>query len=271
MRRITLLVVVLVATLFVGCATSHSPEQNQAYQSHDFTRIWGTSANNLFVVGTGGVILHYNGTGWTETIINSSESFSGVEADTANAFTAIVGLSPVEVYAATFDKRLYHYNGESWRLERGKPIYGRLKTAAAYGDAVLFGSHLGDFVTYDNKTWDVTISSQSINGFNSIIVEGKRVLAGRDKGGIHELRSSGWERLTPEETEIVWGVCIMGEQIFAATDTGLKVLDNDELVFVASDTPMPHLRHVWTTGKMLYAVGAQGEIFSFDGKKATRM
>lgn len=65
--------------------------------------IWGTSANDIFAVGIGGVIVHYNGTRWMQ-----------MDSPTHEHLMDVWGLSSDDVYAVGFDGTILHYDGTDW-------------------------------------------------------------------------------------------------------------------------------------------------------------
>ena len=65
--------------------------------------IWGSSASDIFTVGSDGAVAHYNGSGWSPMV-------SGVEEDLA----AVWGSSGSDVYAVGDNATIIHYDGKSW-------------------------------------------------------------------------------------------------------------------------------------------------------------
>jgi len=71
-----------------------------------FLDVWGTSSNDVFVVGSEGVILHYDGSAW-------HEMDSGTDAN----LNAIWGFSNSDIYAAGCNSTILHYDGNHWSKE----------------------------------------------------------------------------------------------------------------------------------------------------------
>ena len=63
--------------------------------------VWGTSGDDVYAVGSGGVMLHYNGTDWSE-----------VEPNSWIDFQSIYGNSRGNIYAV--GDSVSHYNGSEW-------------------------------------------------------------------------------------------------------------------------------------------------------------
>lgn len=75
--------------------------------TQDLNAIWGTASNNIFAVGRGGTILHYNGSSWTAMASNTTFDLYDVW-----------GTSATNVYAVGSDSSgngyVTRYNGTSW-------------------------------------------------------------------------------------------------------------------------------------------------------------
>ena len=65
--------------------------------------IWGTSSSDLWVVGWGGALLHYDGT-----------SFTQWPSPTDNNFFAVSGTASNDVWAAGSNSTVIHFDGQSW-------------------------------------------------------------------------------------------------------------------------------------------------------------
>jgi hypothetical protein len=87
----------------------------------DLWGVWGSSSRDVFAVGPEGTILHYDGMGW-----------SAMESGTTTTLTAVWGSSPGDVFVTgtTADGlagAVYHYDGEGWTLADSgapDPLYG---------------------------------------------------------------------------------------------------------------------------------------------------
>ena len=65
--------------------------------------IWGSSGNDVFAVGEGGTILHYNGSAWSPMASGTTENLKG-----------IWGSSGSDVFAVGANGVILHYNGSAW-------------------------------------------------------------------------------------------------------------------------------------------------------------
>lgn len=102
--------------------------------------IWGASATNIYVVGGGGYIVHFDGAKVTPM-------YSG----TTTGLDAVWGTSATDVYAA--GGLLLHYDGKSWKKMTSstvKSIYGIWGTSSTNIHAV---GLQGAVAHYDGKAW----------------------------------------------------------------------------------------------------------------------
>jgi len=73
--------------------------------------LWIAGANDIFAVGDFGAILHYNGTAW-----------SAQTTCTNNSLKDIWGFSGSDVYAVGDNGTILHYNGSKWNLENSGSV-----------------------------------------------------------------------------------------------------------------------------------------------------
>jgi hypothetical protein len=69
---------------------------------------WGTSSSNMYSVGDGGTILHFDGTSWTK-----------MQSGTTKELSSIWGTSTTDIWATgynptTAESALVHFDGSSW-------------------------------------------------------------------------------------------------------------------------------------------------------------
>ena len=65
--------------------------------------IWGTSDENIFVVGDNSAMLHYNGKSWSPN-----------KAPKAQDLSKVKGLGPDQVYAVGENGTVIKYDGNEW-------------------------------------------------------------------------------------------------------------------------------------------------------------
>jgi hypothetical protein len=87
--------------------------------------VWGTSEDDVHVVGTKGFMMHFDGKTWTE-----------VKSVTDKHLYAVWGSGPNDVYAAGQDGTMLHFDGTSWKhVETG--VKGHIYDIHGAGGTVL--------------------------------------------------------------------------------------------------------------------------------------
>jgi predicted small lipoprotein YifL len=67
--------------------------------------VWGSSPSNVFAVGAGGNILHYDGKSWSSMLQSTPEDL-----------LAIWGSSATDVFAVGVGGTIVHYDGKGWSM-----------------------------------------------------------------------------------------------------------------------------------------------------------
>ena len=100
----------------------------------DLLAAWG-DGEQLWAVGRGGTILHYDGAGWHTP-----------PSGTTATLNAVFGLSPSDVWAAGDDGTALHFDGETWSVVDRGAYRGSLRAIwAAAKDDVWIGGEDGMF------------------------------------------------------------------------------------------------------------------------------
>jgi len=111
--------------------------------AHD---IWGSSASDLFVVGSAGAITHYDGTVWVS-----------MTSPTTRSLEAVWGSSPTDVWAVGAGGVILHYDGSAWLLD---PALGGTRTHEAVwtsGPDDVWVAGYERILHYDGSTWSETL------------------------------------------------------------------------------------------------------------------
>ncbi len=69
--------------------------------TEDLRGVWANSESDVFAVGNGGAILHYDGIGWTQT-----------DSGKDTVLTSVWGSSETDVFAVGHDGVILRFNGE---------------------------------------------------------------------------------------------------------------------------------------------------------------
>jgi hypothetical protein len=115
--------------------------------------IWGTGSQNIYAVGDNATLLHFDGNTWQQ------ESTPAVETTINN----IWGLGPDNIYAAA-NHMVLHYDGTAWTEVEGLPeasdfydVYGSSPT-----DIYVVGWS-GLIVHFDGESWTTEVSGSGTN------------------------------------------------------------------------------------------------------------
>jgi hypothetical protein len=87
----------------------------------DLAAVWGTAWMNIYAVGEDGVILHFDGTGWSIVAYNSP---------TKPNLHAIVGTSASQIWATGADMFMLEFDGSHW--EQQDTVFGGLVEPGGY-------------------------------------------------------------------------------------------------------------------------------------------
>ena len=195
-----------------------------------FWGVWGSAsvdpgsglANDVFVVGDGNTILHFNGSTWEESmIVLAGEILFDVWGSASVASDS--GLAN-DVYAVGVEGNIFHYNGSTWEPMQSPTteilfdVWGSASVVPDSGlanDVYIVGAE-GTILHYDGRTWE---SMQSPTTKNLFSVWGsapldagsglaKDVFAVGNAGTILHYNGSTWtEMISPTEENLlnVWG------------------------------------------------------------------
>ncbi|HUS31569.1 MAG TPA: hypothetical protein VMZ53_23850 [Kofleriaceae bacterium] len=190
--------------------------------SADLTAVWGAGANDMFAVGTGGTILHYDGAGWSPMVSGTTADLMGISGSsssfalavgangtilqwngvawtpmttgTTERLNAVMVVSPARAFAVGTNDTVLFFDGGSWT---------KLVNAAAPGDEELLAvwanatdvlvagftsNHLGAMVRHYKPDQSWTIAFSEAAGGPIRALSGKAAndvwMAGRNDGSV---------------------------------------------------------------------------------------
>jgi hypothetical protein len=104
--------------------------------------LWGSSSTNVYGVGSGGTVFHYDGNRW-----DSVASTGGPDLN------AVWGSHPSDVYAVGDSGVVLHYNGSDWQTE-DKLTDARLEDISGISlNKVVVVGRQGTILSYDGIQW----------------------------------------------------------------------------------------------------------------------
>ena len=104
--------------------------------------VWGSSTSDVFAVGAGGTILHYDGTDWSEMDNGGFDDY----------MISVTGSSSSDVYAMGSRGFLLHYDGLSWESVPN-PIGSSQCKLWMSGSRDLFAFSYSTIYHFDGASW----------------------------------------------------------------------------------------------------------------------
>jgi hypothetical protein len=230
-----------------------SPEGIYGYDILSF------SAQDIYVVGYKGAIMHFDGYNWQKML-------------TPNRLPiwSIWGPDPNNIYAVGGNGVILYYNGNSWStMDSGTrqwlyDIWGTdMNTIYAVGAGVI--------LKYNGSTWTHMMIGDEYKSFFTIYGNHENdVYAAGDSKRIYHYNGVGWTEIKAVEADQIWGIFTAGMHIFAAgtlVDGHSTTYHFNGLQWV--DTQLPVTTDLWglwgSSENDLYCVGDSGTIVHFDG------
>lgn len=83
--------------------------------AHGIFKVWGSGPSDVYAVGHRGLVLHYDGDGWTELFVGASDDLIAVWGTGPDNVLAVGGRS---------NGIVSHFDGTEWHSERLSPLPG---------------------------------------------------------------------------------------------------------------------------------------------------
>ena len=219
--------------------------------------IWGSSADNLFVVGYDGVVLRYDGSSWRKTNAPTSENLNAVWGTSAN-----------HVVAAGDNGTILVFDGTSWKAQSsGTDAFLLDVWGTSSSDIFAVGSNR-TVLHYDGNSWSTLselVPGPALNGVWG--TSGTDVYATGIGKNLFHYDGVSWDVLPTPATfslSAIWGAG--PSDIFAVGSNGAAIRFNGvdwEVIDVATDL---FFRDLWgRSASEVYASGQNGIIYLWDG------
>ncbi len=213
--------------------------------------IWGSSGNDIFVVGDKGDVLHFDGSTW-----------NSMESGTANWLWGVWGSSPTDVFAVGSHGTILHYNGSVWdSMSSGTDVFLQDVWGTSSDNVFAVGSSK-TILHYDGVNW-TAMDVDAPTGYGGYGIWGDSssdVFVASDQPAIWYYNGSAWSVLNSgldTDLRAIWGST--SSDVFAVGDYGVASYYNG-----ASWTPFntgveKALRGIWGTSTAdIFAVGGGG-------------
>ncbi len=197
--------------------------------------IWGAAWNDVWAVGDGGIVLHFNGAQWQAVSVPTTSQLFDVWGSSANDvwvvgyrivlrwngavwttmstaddYRAVWGTSPTNVYASTDDSigngSIVRWDGIGWTTVYQAPQGIRALHGSGASNIWGVGYYLQNYPRYDGMTWDIyPIGVQSYtNGvWMSSSTSGWIVTA---YFGVLSYNGTTWSAVSSPSTGVAYGV-----------------------------------------------------------------
>ena len=223
----------------------------------DLEDIWGRSANDIYAVGNGGAIFHYNGISWSKVVTTYDDDFNAIWGD--------VGM----VYVVGNNGVVLQYNGYSWsKMFTGttEHLYG----VWGNGRSVFAVGTYGTILKYNGVSW-TEMSSSTTTTLLDIWGNENKMYATGNGGLVLQYNGYDWQpmsKITAYSLRGVWGS--FENDVFAVGDGG-TILHYDGTEWIEMERgKFSSLKGIWGLSEnKVFAAGLQGTIVSYNGSDWT--
>ena len=229
--------------------------------------VFGFSQNNVWAVGVGAIITHWDGTSWRTVSLGSCNNPDCLGITGGEQLAAIWGTSSQDLFAVGDGGVIVHYNGQVWtKMQSGtqlflKDVWGSSSTDV-WATGMDFFSAQWTVPHYDGLTWQPShIDSITYNRPGGVWGTSKdNVYIASD----YVLRFDGqrWNRLTTPNTLYNTGGVegSAANNLFVVGSFGVVLHWNGSTWRQYDELLVPQggrlLERVWTDGKEVFVVGS---------------
>jgi len=218
------------------------------------------SDEDIYVVGYGGSIIHFNGDEW-----------ESVSIPTRMPIWSIWGTRPNEIYAVGGNGTILFYDGAQWTLmDSGTRQW--LYDVWGTDQQTVFAVGAGVILKYENSTWTHMMIGDDRKTFFSIYGNNDHdIYAAGDFGKIYHYNGIGWTEIKSGVSGQIWGIFSSGVHIFAAGSIANEqstVYHFDGIQWHHQELSIKaHLWDIWGSSENdIYLVGDSGNIIQYDGQ-----
>lgn len=221
--------------------------------------VWGSSERDLWAVGSGGVIMHYEGITWKKVPSGVTDDLYGVW-----------GSGPRDVWAVGESGAILHYDGTAWtaqRAARRSPLHSvwgsgpqDVWIVGDQGTILHFQGLAGsDWIETPSRTQSLLLSVWGTGAETTWAVGVQGVILRREGGT--------WVRVQSGTTESLFALTgTRPDALWAVGEHGV-VSHYDGQQWTAATTPTDKtLFGAWSVGTQVWAAGAGGALVSWDGR-----
>ena len=220
--------------------------------------IWPASATDIFAVGDGGTIAHFDGTRW-----------SRMGSPVSDALKRVAGRSGTDVFAVGFGGTL-HYDGTGWTRQLTAGSLQGLWVSPSTADAFAVGRN-GDARHYDGATWTSIPTGTSTSLYGAWGRSPTDVYAVGDGDAVLHWNGLAWTSSstgTGANLRDVWGAG--SADLWVATADGRLLHYDGSHWLTAASTGFPALTSVaGRSANDVYAATADGSVLHYAAGSAS--
>ncbi len=197
------------------------------------------------------------------------------DGDPVRHFTVLDGLPESDLtclavygdklFIGTRTKGLVTFDGENFAKYKWPDRHQQAITSLLAADGeLLIGTFNGGLLKFDgSKFMEVKAGNERIAAVNCLLKDGPRLYVGSFNNGLHIYQNDTWSHFTTAEglpSNRVVGLALNDGKLFAATDFGLAVLEDQAFRSVAT---IPSLSAMTQRGNQLLLAKDDGELYTF--------
>jgi len=231
----------------------------------DLNALWGTSEADVWAVGESGVVLHYGGTKWTKSTVATSASLRDVW-----------GASSSEAWAVGSGGTILRYTPAGGWVQINSPISENINAIHGIaGDRIFAAAEAGTLLVYDGSTWNVEKAKNS-NGTASfaplrdvwVAPNGDAFFCIDSYSIMRRTAAGNWSGLGTGQTRNIYGVWgTSATDVYGVGQLGL-ILHYNGSSWAAEPSGVlgSSVLGAWAkSASDIYAVGGDGNVTHRDG------
>ncbi len=227
----------------------------------DLHGVWGASADDVWIVGSKGALLHWNG----KVLVARK---SGTEKD----LYGVGGTGPNDVWLVGQDGIALHWNGVSLVEDSPADTKLTLRAVASAGGVVFAVGDTGTIYLRDQTGWKLQNSKASFNLFGIAAAGVGQVWAVGEQGQAVKLSGGSWSvtSLPKANKSLRAAATSPTGKFFAVGDASYLAGTNAGTweVTLANDPENRDLHGIWASAdNEAWAIGTKGALLHLSGKK----
>jgi hypothetical protein len=228
--------------------------------------VWGANENDVYAVGTNGMILNYDGVQWTV-----------VPSGTTATLTAVSGSSPSDVFAVGLGGTILHFDGFTWAPQTSGTTADLLDVHCLGVSHVVAVGTTGAVRRNTGSGWSAESpgTTEHLNGVAGFT--GGEFWAAGSNGSIVRHDTTSWLPSTSSSTSHLYDIGGPPTTVQFPTPTILYAVGPAGMVLeyggsswdthACSAMTNQHLYGLWYSGPNFYVVGTGGTILEIDGPR----